>query len=304
MFPFAVSRACDPMRNLPQFKIDDLKMQVLLALEEDIGFGDITTDALVPPSRTARAVMPAKQEGVVCGIDVAKEVFLTLDSSLDFKANVRDGDAVTPGTLLAELSGAAAPILKAERTALNFIQRLSGIATLTRKFVDAVAGFDAAICDTRKTTPGWRKLEKHAVACGGGTNHRMGLYDAVLIKDNHIEVAKKAGMSIAQILAKFQDKAGNGMVVQIEARTLEDVRECVAAGAAMILLDNMGIEEMRRAVEMGKAAKGEVIFEASGNVNLDTVRQIAGTGVHRISVGALTHSAPVLDISLDVHMQE
>ena len=288
------------MQNKHRFKIDDLKMQVLLALEEDIGPGDITTDTLVPPGQTARAAATAGQEGIVCGIEAAKEVFVTLDSSLDFRAVVGDGDAVMPGAALAELSGAAASILKAERTALNFMQRLSGIATLARKFVDAVEGLDVRICDTRKTTPGWRQLEKYAVACGGATNHRWGLYDAVLIKDNHIEIARKSGMTIAQMLDKFRERAGKGTVVQIEARTLEEVRECIDAGATMILLDNMSNEEMRRAVEMGAAAKREVIFEASGNVNLDTVREIAETGVHRISVGALTHSAPALDISLQI----
>lgn len=289
------------MKNLPDFKIDDLKMQVLLALEEDIGFGDITTDTLIPPDQAAEALMIAKQQGVVCGIEVAREVFLTLDPMLAFKAAMKDGDAVAPRAEIARISGPAAPILKAERTALNFIRRLSGIATLTRRFADAVAGLDVRICDTRKTTPGWRRLEKYAVACGGGTNHRMGLYDAVLIKDNHIAVARKAGMSIAQVLAKFRDRAGEGVVVQIEARTVEEVRECIDAGATMILLDNMSNEMMREVVRLG--AKRKVIFEASGNVDLNTVRAIAETGVQRISVGALTHSAPALDISLDVRMR-
>jgi len=287
----------------PDFNIDEIKMQVLLALEEDIGAGDLTTDALIPRDARADAVMLAKQKGVVCGVDVAREIFKTVDSLLAFEGLLRDGETVAPGMEIARVSGAARSILTAERTALNFIQRLSGIATFTRRFVDAVEGIDVAICDTRKTTPGWRKLEKYAVACGGGLNHRIGLYDGVLIKDNHIDLCRKKGMTAAQILAHFSDAAKRGTMVEIEALSLDDVREFINAGATMILLDNMSNDDMRKAVEMGRASKRGVVFEASGNVSLATVRDIALTGVQRISAGALTHSAPVLDISLKVTMK-
>jgi len=277
-------------------------MQILFALEEDIGRGDITTTGLIPADLRADATLLAKQRGVVCGVDVAREVFRTADANLVFEDALKDGEAVSPGTEVARISGAARSILTAERTALNFIQRLSGIATLTRQFVDAVEGTGAVICDTRKTTPGLRAMEKYAVACGGAANHRMGLYDGVLVKDNHIEVCRKKGMGFREILEKFDCFAKKGMMVEIEACTLDDVRECINAGATMILLDNMSVEEMSKAIEMGRASGRAVVFEASGNVTLERVREIALTGVQRISVGALTHSAPVLDISLEMIM--
>lgn len=281
---------------------DEIKALIRAALAEDVGGGgDITTAALVPAGTKATASMLAKQGGVLCGIGIAREVFKQVNASVDFREVLKDGDALAPGVEIARVSGPAAAILTAERTALNFVQRLSGVATLTRKFVDAVKGTGARICDTRKTTPGWRKLEKYAVACGGGLNHRMGLHDAALIKDNHIDICRKSGMSIAQILARF---AGSKFPVEIEARTLDDVRQCIDAGAAMILLDNMSTADMRKAVEMGKSLGREVVFEASGNVTLERAREIALTGVGRISVGALTHSAPALDVSLKVAFKE
>jgi nicotinate-nucleotide pyrophosphorylase (carboxylating) len=284
--------------NRPNFNIDELKMRVLLALQEDTGDGDVTTKALIPADARAEAALVARQKGVVCGVEVAREVFVTCDPLVRFEALPGDGETVAPGMTVARVAGAARAILTAERTALNFIQRLSGIATLTRKFVDAVEGTRAKICDTRKTTPGMRALEKYAVACGGGMNHRMGLYDGVLIKDNHIDICRKRGMTIAQMLAQFADRARKGMMVEIEARSLADVRECIDAGATLILLDNMSNDDMRKAVQMGRASGREIEFEASGNVTLERVREIALTGVQRISAGALTHSAPILDMTL------
>lgn len=284
--------------NTPDFNIDELKMQVLLALQEDAGPGDITSETLMPPEAQAEATLVAKQGGVVCGVEVAAEVFKTCDPRIRFEGSLKDGETVAAGMTVARVAGAARGILTAERTALNFIQRLSGIATLTRRFVDAVEGTGARIYDTRKTTPGWRKLEKYAVACGGGVNHRIGLYDGVLIKDNHIDICRKRGMTIAQILGKFAAEARKGTMVEIEARTLADVRECIDAGATLILLDNMSNDDMRKAVGMGRASGREVEFEASGNMSLERVREIALTGVRRISVGALTHSAPILDMTL------
>jgi len=273
-------------------------MQVLLALQEDTGRGDITSETLVPPEAQAEARLVAKQGGVLCGVEVAREVFKTCDPRIVFENSLKDGETVAADMTVAQVSGSALAILTAERTALNFIQRLSGIATLTRRFVDAVEGTGARIYDTRKTTPGWRKLEKYAVTCGGGVNHRIGLYDGVLIKDNHIDICRERGMTIAQILGKFAAKARKGTPVEIEARALADVRECIDAGAALILLDNMSNDDMRKAVEMGRASVRTVEFEASGNVTLERVREIALTGVQRISAGALTHSAPILDMTL------
>ena len=279
-------------------KIDELKMRVLLALEEDIGSGDITTESIVPQDAAARARIVAKEEGILAGIEVAAEVFRTLDPATGFEAKAGDGDAVAPGKSIATIEGNASALLKGERTALNFLQRLSGIATLTRKFVDAVAGTGAKIYDTRKTTPGWRSLEKHAVACGGGTNHRMGLYDAVLIKENHIAIAREKDKGIKELIEGVRKKVGPDLFLQIEARNLEEVAKCLSAAPDCILLDNMSTAEMQQAVLMGKKTNDRVLFEASGGVTLDNVREIASTGVHRISVGALTHSAPALDITI------
>ncbi len=281
-----------------KIKIDELKMQVLLALEEDIGYGDITTESLVPAEAMAKAEFVAKQDGVLAGIDAAKTVFHTLDPSVVFNAKMKDGMPFSDGDILAEIEGRASVLLKAERTALNFLQRLCGIATLTRRYVEAVASAAAEILDTRKTTPGWRLLEKYAVTCGGGRNHRMGLHDAVLIKENHIALAQSGGGSIKSAILAIRKKLGKDIFLEVETRNLEEVASALSAAPDCILLDNMSPAQMRQAVLLGEKSDGDILFEASGGVNLDSIAEIAKTGVHRISVGALTHSAPSADISM------
>ena len=273
-------------------------MRILLALEEDIGEGDITTENIALAGTLATANIIAKTDGVLAGIDVAAEVFSTLDPSVKFDARARDAESLAAGRTIATLSGDAAVLLKGERTALNFLQRLSGIATLTRKYVEAIADTEAEIFDTRKTTPCWRTLEKYAVTCGGGRNHRMGLYDEVLIKENHIALSRKKGLGIKELIDKMRKNIGPGAFLEIEARSLEEVAKCLSSSPDCILLDNMTAAQIHQAVLMGEKANDAVLFEASGGVGLESVREIATTGVRRISVGALTHSAPVLDITM------
>jgi nicotinate-nucleotide pyrophosphorylase (carboxylating) len=261
---------------------------VRLALEEDLGTGDLTTERIVPEGATCEAELLLKEPGVVCGFSLAEAVFQVLDPEVRFEPLASDGDRVSPGRI-AQLSGPAGPILTAERTALNLLGRLSGIATITRRFVDAVEGSGATILDTRKTTPGLRALEKHAVRCGGAQNHRFGLYDGILIKDNHVKVAGSITAAV--------ERARNGAPVQVEAETLDEVREALAAGADSILLDNMSPPELAEAVAI---VGGRARLEASGGVSLGTIRAIAETGVDFISIGALTHSARSLDVSLEV----
>ena len=265
-------------------------MAVAAALTEDVGSGDLTTQRVVPADATCKAAIVVKEPGVVCGLHVVEEVFHELDPELRFQAVAADGNRIEARAVVARLQGRAAPILTGERTALNFLGRLSGIATLTRRFVDAVAGTRAEILDTRKTTPGLRALEKHAVECGGGRNHRFGLYDAILIKDNHLAVAGSLSEAVRRA-------AGAGVPVQVEVDTLEQLREALAAGADSILLDNMPPPVLREAVEI---TAGRATLEASGGVTLDTIRSIAESGVDFISIGALTHSARSLDVSLEV----
>lgn len=261
------------------------------ALAEDIGSGDATTDSIVPPEATMRGQVIAKQDGVVAGLEVAHASYLALDPDVDFKAQVEDGARVTRGQVLAFVSGRARSLLTAERTALNFLGRMSGIATLTRRFVDAAAGTRAVILDTRKTAPGLRAVDKLAVKLGGGGNHRIGLYDMILIKDNHIDFAGGIQQAVAKAWA-----ARTGLEVEVEARTLEDVKLALELGVERILLDNMPTGMMTEAVRL---TDGRAKLEASGNVTLDTVRAIAETGVDYISSGALTHSARVFDVSFD-----
>jgi nicotinate-nucleotide pyrophosphorylase (carboxylating) len=258
------------------------------ALAEDIGPGDATTELLVPAGATGRAVLTQKAPGVVAGLRVAEAVFHRVDPSLRWHAHVEEGVWREDGGRVAELAGASRSILTAERVALNFLQRLSGVATLTARYVREVAGTRARILDTRKTTPGLRVLEKQAVLSGGGHNHRAGLFDAILVKENHSAMA--GGVGEATRLALTAD-----LPVEVECATLDEVREALAAGAPRILLDNMTNEELRDAVALTAGRAG---LEASGGVSLDTVRGIAETGVDFISVGALTHSAPALDVSL------
>lgn len=271
-----------------------------LALKEDIGTGDVTTLSVVPAGRFARATMLAKQDGVISGIDIAATVFQRVDPAIAFEALVANGALVSGRTPIARLEGRARSILMAERVALNMIQRLSGVATLTRQYVDRIHGTDAVIVDTRKTTPGLRVLEKRAVVDGGGQNHRFNLSDGVLIKDNHL-AAVDADRRVMEAVSLAQARAPHTIRIEVEVTNLEQVSEAVSAGADIILLDNMDIETMREAVEY---VDGLAMTEASGGVTLDTVRAIAETGVDLISVGALTHSAPALDISLDVTLDE
>jgi nicotinate-nucleotide pyrophosphorylase (carboxylating) len=270
-----------------------------MALGEDGARDDVTTRALVPADQQGRGIIVAKAAGVVCGLPVAQAAFAALDPSISFEPLVQDGASIAPGEVLARVSGPLAPILSAERVALNFLQRLSGVATATRRMVDAVAGTRAIILDTRKTTPGLRALERYAVRRGGGRNHRFNLSDAVLIKDNHLAAARARGLTIAQVLDSARRAAPEGMRIEIEVTSAEEAREALGAGAQALLLDNMSPEEMRRAVEL---AKGHATTEASGGVTLETVSAIAETGVDYISVGALTHSAPALDMSLEIEI--
>jgi len=260
------------------------------ALEEDIGSGDVTTEAIVPADAILRGQIVAKQAGVIAGLDVAEEVFRLLDGRIEFIAAVAEGSVVQSTTVLANLSGAARALLSGERTALNFLNRMSGIATLTREFVEAVSHTQATILDTRKTAPGLRALDKFAVRRGGGRNHRIGLHDMVLIKDNHIDFAGSLKEAIDRVRASAMS-----LELEIEARTLADVQTALDLRVDRILLDNMTVELIREAV---KLSAGRAKLEASGNVTLENVRALAETGVDFISVGALTHSAKSFDASL------
>jgi nicotinate-nucleotide pyrophosphorylase (carboxylating) len=269
----------------------DVERLVLAALAEDIGAGDRTSESVVDAAAQATAALILKEAGVACGLTVAAAVFLALDPELRFVSQATDGDRIDEVPFqLARIEGNAQALLSAERTALNLLGRLSGIATLTRRYVDAVAGTGAEILDTRKTTPGLRTLEKHAVRCGGGRNHRFGLDDAILIKDNHLRLAP----SLSEAVERART---TGLAVEVECETIDQVREALEAGADALLLDNMAQPTLREAVAL---AGGRAALEASGGVTLDTVRAIAETGVDFVSVGALTHSARSLDVSLEV----
>lgn len=260
------------------------------ALDEDIRTGDVTTNSIVPADAMMNGKIIAKQDGVVAGLDVARAVFAMLDDSIQFNAHVDEGQRITLNSELVHLRGHSRPLLTGERTALNYLGRMSGIATLTRQFVDAVSGTKAVILDTRKTAPGLRTLDKLAVKLGGGENHRIGLFDMILIKDNHIDFAG----GIKEAVRRARDFQ-SGLEIEVETRTLEDVKVALNLGIERILLDNMSIEMMNESVRL---TNGRAKLEASGNVSLETVRQIAETGVDYISVGALTHSAKVFDFSL------
>ena len=270
---------------------------IKMALEEDIGEGDVTSAYFIPEERMARAFLTVRREGVVSGAAIAKQVFAEVDPTLDVQVMVEDGSRVGEGAMLMKVEGKARSILTAERTALNFMQRLSGVATLTARYVDEVKYTRAQILDTRKTTPGYRILEKKAVLDGGGTNHRMGLYDRAMVKDNHL--ATEGGLEALQASIRLLKSEKPNVQVELEADRLDQVAEFLKLeGVDYILLDNMSLEDMRKAVAM-RDDNSKVFLEASGGVNLDTVRDIAETGVDFISVGALTHSAPALDIGLD-----
>jgi len=262
-----------------------------LALEEDAGLGDITSRAIFPASHRSRAVIEAGQELVVCGLEVAAAVCRRTDSQLKVKLSAKDGDRIPQGGIVLHIEGPTISLLTAERTALNFLQRLSGIATLSRRFADAVADTGVRVVDTRKTTPAWRALEKAAVRCGGCHNHRFSLGEHVLIKDNHIAAAGSVGAAVA----RCREAAPHGAKIETEAKTLAEVREALAARAEIILLDNMSPDLIREAI---KLIAGRALVEVSGGVRLDTIRSYALPGVDIISIGALTHSAPAADLSL------
>lgn len=269
----------------------DILSAIQRALAEDIGAGDATSNSIIPPDASLDGQIIAKQDGVIAGLDVARAVYASVDAGILFTPQAADGDRVQNRQVVATASGSARALLTAERTALNFMGRMSGIATLTRQFVDAVAGTKAVILDTRKTAPGLRMADKLAVRLGGGQNHRIGLYDMILIKDNHIDFAG----SLAEAVRRARLNGGR-LEVEVEARTLEDVESALGLEVERILLDNMTVEMMAEAV---KRTAGRAKLEASGNVTLETVRRIAETGVDYISIGALTHSTKVFDVSFD-----
>ena len=271
---------------------DDVDSVVRAALEEDAGRGDATSDGLFEPDARCVAVITLGESGVVCGLDIAARIFATLDAGVRVQAEARDGERREAGSALARIEGRARAVLTGERTALNLLGRLSGVATLTSRYVDAIAGTDAVLLDTRKTTPGLRALEKYAVRCGGGTNHRHGLDDGILVKDNHLLLA--GGVQAA--VERFRS-AGAGLPIEVECDTLDQVSEALEAGADRLLLDNMSLRQLREAVRL---AGGRVPLEASGGITLDTVRAVAETGVDFVSVGALTRAARSLDVSLEV----
>lgn len=273
--------------------VSSIQSLIQLALAEDIGSGDVTSNSIIPENAKAEAIIISKSDGIIAGVDIACEIFHFVDKTIYPEFLVCDGDSIKGGQKLAIVYGLARSILTAERTVLNFLQRLSGIATITSKYVSAVSGYKAKIVDTRKTTPGWRVLEKYAVRVGGGNNHRFGLYDAVLIKDNHIAVCG----SISKAVQKARKQIPFTMKIEVEAEDLAQVQEAIDSGADIIMLDNMSIDVMRQAVSL---INGRAIVEASGGIRLDNVSAVAETGVDFISIGALTNSAMPLDISMDV----
>ena len=274
---------------MADFEHDEI---ILAALREDMPEGDVTSESIIPPAAVSEAVLLAKEDGTLAGLPVVRRVFEIIDKSVEFRPEFEDGAIFPKDAVLARLKGPTVSLLKGERTALNFLQRLSGIATATRRFVDAVAGTKARILDTRKTTPGLRRLEKYAVRTGGGQNHRLGLSDMVLIKDNHI---RHVG-NITESIRRARAKAAPGMKVEVEVATVDEACQALAARPDIVMLDNMSLEDMRKVAGI---YAGRVPIEVSGNVTLERAREIAALGVDFISVGALTHSARALDISLE-----
>jgi nicotinate-nucleotide pyrophosphorylase (carboxylating) len=286
--------------SISQLTENQLDTVIDLALDEDTAHGDVTSEALIPPDLSGKASLLVKEKGVLAGIEVASRVFHRVDPLLKINVLIKDGTAIQTGNTAATISGSVINILKAERTALNFLQRLSGIASLTAQYVAEIRGQNARIFDTRKTTPGLRLLEKYAVRMGGGHNHRMHLGEAVLIKDNHIAALHAMGMSLKDIVAKARQNAPAGITVEVEVTSTKEALEALKAGADIIMLDNMSVNEMRQAVNI---VGGKAKIEASGGITLANVRQIAMTGVDIISIGALTHSFKALDISLELESQ-
>ncbi len=278
------------------------KPLLTVALREDLGReGDITTQAFLPPGEMGTVRIVSRQTGIVAGLPLAETVWKLLNPDVQVKSLLPDGSPVNPGSVIAEVTGSVPILLAGERAALNFMTHLSGIASLTAKFVAAVAGTQTKILDTRKTLPGWRILAKYAVRAGGGCNHRMGLFDAVLIKDNHLAAWKAAGAdhTVASAVLAARAKVAPGIVVEVEVDSLEQLRDALTAQPDIVLLDNMAPDLLREAVAMRNSQAPQVQLEASGGINLSNVAAIAATGIERISVGALTHSAPALDLGLD-----
>lgn len=276
--------------------LDNLTIDRIItnALEEDLGWGDVTTDSTIPEGTSIKGNFIAKAEGIVCGVEICRRVFEIVDRSIEFKALIKDGQRVFKGDVIAEISGNARSILKGERTALNFFQRMSGIATMTDKFVSSTAGYNVRIADTRKTVPGLRILDKYSVKVGGGYNHRFNLSDMVLIKDNHI----KAAGGITPAVEAAKRNVSHAVKIEVEVESIKELMEAIDAGADIVMLDNMSLDMMKEAVSI---AKGKVLLEASGNMSMTgerNVKAVAGTGVDIISVGALTNSVESLDISL------
>ncbi len=273
--------------------IDSILTQALM---EDIGDGDVTTGAVIPENHKSKAVIIAKEDFVLAGLPFAERIFQLLDLKLKFKAHKKDGNAIKKRTIIAMITGSTGSLLMAERTALNLLQRLSGIATLTRKFVERVKGLPVKIVDTRKTTPGLRIFEKYAVRAGGGSNHRFGLFDGILIKDNHINAVG----SIQRAVKMSKLKTQHMLKIEVEAKNIREVKNALKAGSDIIMLDNMTIEDIKRSVKLIRSQNPQTIIEASGNISLDNIRKVAETGGDLISVGALTHSARAVDISMDI----
>ena len=276
--------------NLPQFYIDDL---IKTALKEDINYIDVTTDYLLDPEAVTQAYFVSKDDGILCGIQVAMRVFTLLDPEVKFQLYKKDGDPVKRGDRILDMEGHTVALLKGERTALNLVQHMSGVATATHRCVELVEGTNASIADTRKTLPGLRPIQKYAVTCGGGRNHRYNLSDAAMLKDNHID----AYGSITAAINALRKKAGHMLSIEVEVRNFEELQEALDADANIIMLDNMDCSDMAQAVEM---TGGRAKLEASGNITLENIREVAETGVDIISLGALTHSVKCFDISMKI----
>lgn len=274
-----------------------VKQLITKALAEDMSLKDVTTNTLIPGTEKGKALIMAKARGIIAGTELAKQVFLKVDPKLEVDILISDGAEVKPGDVIARIEGKTSSMLKAERVALNFLQRLSGIASETARYVQSVKGLPVYIMDTRKTTPGLRMLEKYAVRVGGGKNHRMHLADSILIKDNHIAILRSRGLSIKEIIAKARQKASPELKIEIEVKTPEEALHAAEAGTDTIMLDNMNLKDMRQAVQL---VKGRALIEASGGITLESVRAVAETGVNLISIGALTHSPKALDICLEL----
>ncbi len=293
-----------------EFDLEKIKEIVQLAIKEDIGDGDITSKIFIPDGSESEGMLIAKEAGIVAGLPVAGYVLSQIDENLILTSNIEDGSMVKKGTIIGSVKGLTLSLLSAERLVLNFLQRLSGIATATNRFAEKIKGYRTQIMDTRKTAPGWRYLEKYAVRVGGGINHRMGLYDQILIKDNHLKTmgSEKENGTIIRLVKKAREQIENGMLIEIEVEDLCQIKDVVNAGVDIILFDNMEPSKIREAVSMVKEAEKNqgagtgkaILTEASGNITIENVEEYAGAGVDRISVGAITHSARALDMSFEI----